>query len=163
MQIILSVITHLVIVGSSAFDLPSKLSQHKGLFKQLSAHIYMTIDPAASKLNSPLIIDVGQPAIWPQMYGSKVNAGGLVIPKEVTPLVHGVIWVVRQQVCKHSRQAVSPHVEIGTQQTVSRISCDHLAYISPATHSMADRWQESKAIKICNANGGIHPHGGNTQ
>lgn len=85
---------HLVIVGSPAFHLPAKLSQHKGLFEQLSAHIYMTVDPAASKLDSPLIINICQPAIWPQMNGSKVDAGGLMIPEEIAPLVHGIIWIV---------------------------------------------------------------------
>ena len=98
----LSTVMHLVVVGSPAIDLPPKLSQHKRLLKQLSAHVYMTIDPAPSKLNSPLIISICQPAIRPQMYGGKVDTRGLMIPQKVTPLVHGIIWVVWQQVCKHS-------------------------------------------------------------
>ena len=94
--------THLVIVGGPAINFPSKLSQYKRLVEQLSAHIDMTVDPAPSKLNSPLIINTCQPTIRPQMYGSKVNTGGLMIPQKVTPLVHGIIWVIRQQVCRHS-------------------------------------------------------------
>lgn len=98
---------HLVKVCRSAINLPPKLSEHQRLSEQLVADVYMAIDPASRKVNSPLIISVFQPAIWPQVYGGKVDAWGLMVPQEVAALVHGVIWVVGQQVCRDRSCTVS--------------------------------------------------------
>lgn len=100
---------HLVKVRSSAIIFPPKLGQHQGLLEQLSADVYMTVDPAPRKLPPPVVISVLQPAIRPQVYGGKVDAGGLVVPQKVTALVHGIVWVIWQQVCKHKTQALSPN------------------------------------------------------